>query len=116
MTARYVQHDEHVWSVMSHYTEDGEEWYGLRRRVPGRQPITLHARVRECVPTTIERKRRFRDQNGVIEFDSRGNITLREPGRRKRYTTTIGGLIAMCARQEAQNKAREKAFKRRTGR
>lgn len=116
MIPGYVKHDDHVWIVTGNDTIDGEPFYLLRRNVPGRKPVELIARVSDCQPVTPERKRRFRDSHGVIEFDSRGNITLREPRRRKRYVTTIAGLLAMAARQEAAQKARDRAFnKRRRG-
>ena len=114
MTARYVKHDDYTWRVDEEYPEDGEQWFHLSRRVPGHKPlIVLCARVADCQPVTPERKRRFKDSHGIIEFNSRGEVTLREPGRRKRYATTILGLIHLCARQESMNQRREKVFKQR---
>lgn len=113
MSARYVKHDGLVWRVVSTLTLDDEPALELVRRQPGKGPAILVARERDCEAVTLERRRRFRDVNGVVEFDSRGNVTVRERGRRKRYTLTIKGLILLCARAEADRLRAEKAHRRR---
>lgn len=119
---KWVKHDEVKWRVTGEHQLDDLPAYTLLRLTPvrvgteiiGWKQRKVVAYQRDCEPVTSERKRRFRDAGGVIEFDARGNITLREAGRRKRYTTTISGLLSICARQEALNKKRDRDFKRRT--
>ena len=126
--AKYVKHDDARWRVTGEHQLDGLPAYFLSRRTPlraslheagrsrviGWKTVELVAYQRDCAPIEQGRKRRFRDDDGVIEFDSRGNITVRQKGGRKRYVTSIRGIIQMCAWREAQNKKRDRDFKRRT--
>lgn len=117
MTARYVKHDGYTWRIIDEGMLDDEHGYTLHRRIPGRKnPIIIVARASECDPVTPDRRRRFRDDDGVIEFNARGEVVLREKGRRKRYTTSIKGLLTMCARAEAARLQAERAHRRRIGR
>jgi hypothetical protein len=117
VTTAYVKHDGYRWAVVSHYLDDGEEWYALRRHIPGRKPVELVARVRECEQTTLtKQKRRIRDDKVVMEIDAAGNVALRKRGGRKKFLTTLTGLYAMAARHEAAIKMRDRAYARRTRR
>lgn len=59
-----------------------------------------------------------RDKRPVrLDIDTGSEIIrARLKGRRKGFTCTFGGLYDMMARQEAMNAARDRQFRKRTGR
>ena len=46
----YVTHDGARWRVAGNVQIDDEPGYELIRRVPGRPPLAVVARARECQP------------------------------------------------------------------
>ncbi len=119
MTTRRVQHDGHRWRIVSNALLDEKPAYELERRTPrGANPITrCVAWVSDCQPDSHEPRRVFRDDTGSLAFyPRRGVIEVRVKHARRPTITTIAGIIVMCARAEANRKALDRAFKRRTGR
>lgn len=117
--AHYVMHDGARWRVREEYEEDGEQWYDLvQRRRPGQPGLKgLVARVADCQPDTHEPVRVWRDDDAVIRYyTKRGIVKVSVPRGRTRFMTTLKGILQMCAHAEAARKARDRAFKRMTGR
>jgi hypothetical protein len=83
---------------------DGDPAYELYR---GTRWIT--ARVSECIPDDRPRKRRFRDADYVLEFDTRGTVTIREAGRRKRFETSLAAIYSMTVKAHTLRNRKPKA-------
>lgn len=113
--SKYVQHDGYRWKVAEHTDIDGDPAYRLERRVPGEVGFKLvFARVSDCQPDAHEPIRTIKDAKGVLRYNTRtGVVTIKERGRRKGYTTTLGGILRALAWQNAANLARDRAHRRR---
>jgi hypothetical protein len=124
---RLVKHDDAVWKIVDENILDDRRAYELERReiaswqtIDGvRRPVWRRVRLSafadECVPITVNRKRSFKDADGSITFEG-GIVKVRVKGARKFWTTSIAGIITMCARAEAGRAKLEREFKRRTRR
>ncbi len=126
-SVKFVTHDGVRWRVVRDIRIDDEPGYELARSVMIRtygegdqmtcrpRILRIIARVLDCQPDQHEPKRVIKDDKVTLIYNViRKTVLLRERGLKKHYTTTLSGLLAMCTRQEALNKARDKAFKRRT--
>jgi len=115
----YIQHDGARWRVVGFVDIDGEPGYELARRVPKpvHRVINVIARESDCTPDTHEPIRVLRDEGAILRFNvKRQTVALSWPHGRTKIVTTLSGLLAMALRQQAVNKARERAFKKRRGR
>lgn len=107
---KYVQHDGERWRVTSEDAFDGITGYVLSR---GKR--ALWARVSDCIPDDKPRVRRLRDAGYILEFTDRGEVTLRQRGRRKRYTTSLAVLFGMTVKAAVDKEKSLKAFARSKG-
>lgn len=126
---RYVQHDGARWKVVGDVDIDGMAGFELRRNVIERtvedmlpslsrvevrnKRIDIIARASDCTLDTHQPKRVIRADGIVLTFQA-GVVTIKEKGRRTGHTATLKGLYQALAWQAARNKARDRAFKRRT--
>lgn len=117
--SKYVQHDGFRWRVAGEHLLDDDPAYELVRRTP-RSPSPFarcYARVSDCQPDAHEPVRVLRDSEAVLRFNvKRKTVTLSEPRSRRKIVTSLGGILAMALRQQAQNRKRDKEFNRRTRR
>lgn len=99
MTPRYVQYDGSRWHVNGDYVMDEVPGYNLLRG-----KLEIWAPAQDCIPDDRPRKRRLRDDSYVLEFDDRGTITIREAGRRKRFTTSLAAIYSMTVKAATLNR------------
>ena len=110
----YVRLNETRWRVVAATDIDGEPGYELMRRIPGQVARVIVARETDCQPDIHEAVRTLRDEDAVLRFNvRRKTVTLSIPRGRAKIVTTLGGLLAMALRQQAMNRAREKAHTKR---
>lgn len=126
--ARYVVTEDARWKVVGEILIDDkpgydlERWVLVRKKVDGkwhlsRKKLTLAAFESDCLPDNHEPVRVWRDDDAVVRFFTKQKIVkVGEPGRKPRYQTSLKGILLMCGRAEANRKALEKAWRKRTGR
>lgn len=66
--SNYVQHDGSRWRIAGSLTIDDEPGFELVRRVPGRAPLVVIARERDCTPDQHEPIRVLRDDCADVAF------------------------------------------------
>ena len=87
---KFVQYEEERWAVTGIEKVDDAEWYGLKRGT-----LAIVAPINECVPDDKPRVRKFKHDGYVMEFEpATGIVQLREAGRRKRVTTSLGAIFS----------------------
>ncbi len=94
MKPKFVIHDGERWEVLALVPIDDDPGYQLVRR----NHFPIVARVAECTPDDKPRVRRLRASGYVLEFDNRGGITIREQGRRKRFTTSLAAIYSQTVK------------------
>jgi hypothetical protein len=110
---RYVLHDGEKWRVNSVINIDGDPGFTL-----GRGSLEIVARQAECEPIEAKaRVRRFRADDIVLEFDSRGGVAIRRARSSKRYRTSLAAIFSMTVKasinmEKALAKSKKRKFKR----
>lgn len=113
---KYVKHDGRIWGVVGDTMLDDDPAYELRISGPNMKTLDVVARVSDTEAMLEKpRKRRLKDGGYVLEIDSRGNVTMREKGRRKRYETSLAALYSMTVKAHVAMQKALKAIAKRKG-
>jgi hypothetical protein len=125
--SKYVIMDEARWRVVGEVDIDGEPGYELARRMLNRKRVevggkivlrqrteTVVARQSECLPDNHEPVRTWRNEQAVVRYYPRtGVVTIGEPHTKPSHSTTLRGLLLLCAHKVAHDIAVERAHRRR---
>ena len=105
---RYVRFDEKRWYAHDHFYRDGDLWLKLKRwNIAARKWDRYDALAEECGTYRRPEVRTIKGARGVA-------VCLVVEGRRRRFTTTIGGIYDLLCQAAGRKKLRERAAK--TGR